>query len=51
MRLTKDHLKYILSQKDDTKNLVNDKLFKKAKDLTQNQLDLMTMHSTIDYLK
>ena len=48
MRLTKDHLKYIFSQKDDTKNLINDKLFKKAKDLTRNQLDLMTIHSTID---
>ena len=38
LSLTKDHLKYILSLDDKTKRLVKAKLFKKSKDLKQNQI-------------
>ena len=48
LSLTKDHLKYILSLDDKTKRLVKAKLFKKSKDLKQNQIDSLTIHSTED---
>ena len=48
LSLTKDHLKYILSLDDKSKRLIKDKLFKKSKDLTQIQLDSLTVHCTDD---
>ena len=42
---------YIYSLKDETKHLVQDKFFKKAKELSKIHIEALNNHCTIDYLK
>ena len=44
-------LKYIYSLKDETKYLIEDKFFKKSKDISEIQKESLNIYCTIDQLK